>query len=57
MKERDMKEVPEKMGIDRNAYAINVAECPNDAYRRLIRSMRLLSEMDKQDATEKGKVK
>lgn len=57
MRACDLKEVLERTGIDRNAYAINVAECPNDAYRRLIRSMQLLSEMDKQDATEKGKAK
>lgn len=57
MKVSNTKEALEKMGINRDAYAINMAEYPNDAYRRLIRSMRLLSEMDKQDATEKGKAK
>lgn len=55
MEVHNMKKVLERTGIDKNAYAINAAEYPNDSYRRLIRSMRLLSEMDRQESNKKGK--
>ena len=57
MKVCDMKEALARMGIDRNAYEIDGIEYPNDSYRRLIRSMRLLSEMDRQESNKKGKAK
>lgn len=57
MEVHNMKEVMKRTGIDRNAYAINVAEYPNDSYRRLIRSMRLLSEMGRQESNKKGKAR
>lgn len=57
MEVHNMKEVLERPGIDKNAYAINVVEYPNDSYRRLIRSMRLLAEMDRQESNKKRKAR